>query len=238
MRSKNRSPSLSPHRRRLPTSRGSCPSPARPAGPSAGRRGWAGAPARRARRKRPGRRSTARRRGLMMAGSSPWPAACPFVRTATGGRPLEATVQLRCKGPRQSLTLMQRGEESRERKRGRKQRGKEKKDGSDVREKSSTLLDLDRGDRDRDDLDLVPPPPLLAPPPPPPPPSPLPPPPRLQKQKKISHTLWGSNPRPLGCNRGRQMSRGSKPSALIHCAKGALFSSRSFLGAAKTVWHF
>ena len=157
MRSKNRSPSLSPHRRRLPTSRGSCPSPARPAGPSAGRRGWAGAPARRARRKRPGRRSTARRRGLMMAGSSPWPAACPFVRTATGGRPLEATVQLRCKGPRQSLTLMQRGEESRERKRGRKQRGKEKKDGSDVREKSSTLLDLDRGDRDRDDLDLVPP---------------------------------------------------------------------------------
>ena len=65
-----------------------------------------------------------------------------------------------------------------------------------------------------------------------------PPPPRLQKQKKIAHTLWGSNPRPLGCNRGRQMSRGSKPSALIHCAKGALFSSRSFLGAAKTVCHF
>ena len=127
MRSKNRSPSLSPHRRRLPTSRGSCPSPARPAGPFAGRRGWAGAPARRARRKRPGRRLTARRRGLMMAGSSPWPAACPFVRAATGGRPLEATVQLRCRGPRQSLTLMQRGEESRERKRGRKQRGKEKK---------------------------------------------------------------------------------------------------------------
>ena len=50
------------------------------------------------------------------------------------------------------------------------------------------------------------------------------PPSRLSKKQKrrIAHTLWGSNPRPLGCNRVRnQFSKGSKPSALIHCAKGA-----------------